>query len=794
MPEVYGTLGGLRQDVSPGELSAIGQPDRLLSRRAARSAGVGSTSQYEGESKGTNLLDLDASAEKTDGFYDEFAADKDLRVGDLLSGSVDIRATDTRDVYQVAMEFYDATPTLLARFGGQYCVGETTYVRRAVERASVPTGTSKVRLVASFAGFTVPYVLDTYTDADGTAITAHTCESPGGSYTSNFPAGTAVIQDNELKLSTSGGIQARAFTTTDAVGAEGDIEWVFDWTRIAIPLGTHFVHFLARSNSSVGQYDGLGIRIYRFDDTRVQVDAIRGLNGVIQENTSLANNVPVAEGGGKLRFVLSFSGATMTVYYEPWGGGGRTLVGSKTFAASYQDSGHRRCRWVLFGTSLPIDVRVAQVQAPPGTRNEFGFFSGGSPKGSALTTKAMVNRGPVALPFAYPLVDARVMGSLAVGDILRYDGNFFVNSPTASANFAYRDQANVFTAVNTFNADVLASLIRRGTADGSDTESVSISGGGALGAGRGAFITLNGADVAVIGGQAVLEAGGSGHVLIRAGAVNVIECVPASTKLLLGGAALAGESDPIVAQGRLKVYSGFHLATGGLALGQTLSFGANGNLDFGYTQVTANAGTGAITLTIPLSGFASGHQFHVKKIDATANVVTIAATAPATIDGAGSTTLTKPGESLLLADIGGEWKVLWRSGPISAADVAAGTFPSGAFTFQGLVTLAAAGLDTPAATDLLLKRAGTTKLTLANALATFADPVVTGADPGGADQLRVGGALTVNVASPMIRTKTAWTNGAAAQVGTLNNAPAAGDPTKWIPLDDNGTTRYVPAW
>ncbi len=39
-----------------------------------------------------------------------------------------------------------------------------------------------------------------------------------------------------------------------------------------------------------------------------------------------------------------------------------------------------------------------------------------------------------------------------------------------------------------------------------------------------------------------------------------------------------------------------------------------------------------------------------------------------------------------------------------------------------------------------------------------------------------------------------WTNGANAGVGTLTNAPNSGDPAKWIPIDDNGTTRYVPAW
>lgn len=39
-----------------------------------------------------------------------------------------------------------------------------------------------------------------------------------------------------------------------------------------------------------------------------------------------------------------------------------------------------------------------------------------------------------------------------------------------------------------------------------------------------------------------------------------------------------------------------------------------------------------------------------------------------------------------------------------------------------------------------------------------------------------------------------YTNGAASQVGTLTNAPTAGNPTKWIPINDNGTTRYLPAW
>lgn len=38
------------------------------------------------------------------------------------------------------------------------------------------------------------------------------------------------------------------------------------------------------------------------------------------------------------------------------------------------------------------------------------------------------------------------------------------------------------------------------------------------------------------------------------------------------------------------------------------------------------------------------------------------------------------------------------------------------------------------------------------------------------------------------------TNGAGAAVGTLNNSPAAGDPTFWIPVNVAGVVKYIPAW
>lgn len=54
--------------------------------------------------------------------------------------------------------------------------------------------------------------------------------------------------------------------------------------------------------------------------------------------------------------------------------------------------------------------------------------------------------------------------------------------------------------------------------------------------------------------------------------------------------------------------------------------------------------------------------------------------------------------------------------------------------------------------------------------------------------------ITTSQATFMHITSVALSNGAGVSLGTLANAPAAGDPTKWIPINDNGTTRYIPAW
>lgn len=84
---------------------------------------------------------------------------------------------------------------------------------------------------------------------------------------------------------------------------------------------------------------------------------------------------------------------------------------------------------------------------------------------------------------------------------------------------------------------------------------------------------------------------------------------------------------------------------------------------------------------------------------------------------------------------------------------------------------------------------GTGALVFANT-PTLVTPVL-GAATGTSVAL-TGGITTGN--ATLHTTTTALTNGAAAAAGTLLNAPVAGNPTKWVPINDNGTIRYIPTW
>lgn len=63
------------------------------------------------------------------------------------------------------------------------------------------------------------------------------------------------------------------------------------------------------------------------------------------------------------------------------------------------------------------------------------------------------------------------------------------------------------------------------------------------------------------------------------------------------------------------------------------------------------------------------------------------------------------------------------------------------------------------------------------------------------DLILPGGAALTTADDPVLmHTSTGWSDGSGASLGTLTNAPAVGDPTKWIAINDNGTVRHIPAW
>jgi hypothetical protein len=89
---------------------------------------------------------------------------------------------------------------------------------------------------------------------------------------------------------------------------------------------------------------------------------------------------------------------------------------------------------------------------------------------------------------------------------------------------------------------------------------------------------------------------------------------------------------------------------------------------------------------------------------------------------------------------------------------------------------------------------------LANNVQTITtDITLSGASTAGASLATFGGAIAASKITTsdtvfLHNTSASLANGAAAQIATMTNGPTAGNPTKWIAINDNGTTRYIPAW
>ena len=74
--------------------------------------------------------------------------------------------------------------------------------------------------------------------------------------------------------------------------------------------------------------------------------------------------------------------------------------------------------------------------------------------------------------------------------------------------------------------------------------------------------------------------------------------------------------------------------------------------------ITADASSGAITLTLPLAASCPGKQYVVKKVDTSTNIVTLTTTSSQTIDGSASQLLVFPNQRISVISDGSNWWVV----------------------------------------------------------------------------------------------------------------------------------------
>jgi hypothetical protein len=130
---------------------------------------------------------------------------------------------------------------------------------------------------------------------------------------------------------------------------------------------------------------------------------------------------------------------------------------------------------------------------------------------------------------------------------------------------------------------------------------------------------------------------------------------------------------------------------------------------------------------------------------------------------------------------------IWLKWFLDVAQFLSGTdSSSGGSTGTGdFVRQSGPTINSPALVTPNIGVAGGTSLTLTGGL---------GANNISSVTITMTGLTTLQGGATLLKTTAALTNGAAAAAGTLLNAPVAGNPTKWIAIDDAGTVRQIPAW
>ena len=307
---------------------------------------------------------------------------------------------------------------------------------------------------------------------------------------------------------------------------------------------------------------------------------------------------------------------------------------------------------------------------------------------------------------------------------------------------------------------------------------------GIIGVGTGAAGNVAGglqAATLALGGAAL-----SGNVLAVTGTTLLTGGVAITGSLSVTDSIQAGNGDPLGWTSAAQMYS----TTNGVIL-----LSNNSALDFNRLQF---GGTGATFPAIARSGTTLKFRTADDLNDAPITAATLALG-----DGAISA------QSVVISDAGGFYRTAAGVTAYSVSSTARVALYSGGISLPSASTLAWSSGAVGTSNDSVFYRAGANAFGFSNSAqntgfslsGTTADTLTVrnlansaaGALVAGAGTFS--GALTVpGVTTAALTSTGTFTSGAAAQVGTLTNAPAAGNPTTWIKIIDNGVTRYIPAW
>ena len=291
--------------------------------------------------------------------------------------------------------------------------------------------------------------------------------------------------------------------------------------------------------------------------------------------------------------------------------------------------------------------------------------------------------------------------------------------------------------------------------------------------------------------------------------------VTTATSLALGGATIGSNALAVTGTSSLPF-----VTTGASGASKTV-FGMTSNgSNYGGIQVEATAGTGAWSLsyntvatsalgTAALTWNGSGQVSIPTSLalgGATIGTDALGVTGSASISGAlklatgqvlswnGDTGISRSAAGILIAgngtagDASGQFKAatLLATGNVTSGSAfvfasSSTMFPGaadGTITFTKSSQVIGALLDfTTDAVVKLRNRANNADAAITAGAATFTGQII---QPGGAVYA--------------LQSAASFNNAAGGSVGTLTNAPAAGNPTKWIYINDNGTVRAIPAW